>query len=382
MGSGGESDPSASDAPSFLGLPAVALERLSVRDVAPGDFERTHVDRAVPAVLTDVAASWPCASKWTLAWFAEKHGDVRVAADDGTKEKMKCTLREFAETCDAFERGAAISTSSTNAHVVDASGELVSSSSCHRPREGVVPYLRTWNFLDDLPDLERDFDKHGGGYFRDAFDALRPEWRPPFTWAFLGAKGTRTKLHVDVWHTDAWLTVLQGSKRFVLFHPGHAKHVFDETTRRCAALDCDNVAALDNTFPTFRRATPVVAVVGKGETIYIPRGWPHYAVALSAGVSLTKNFLSRANRRRVLEETVAFANRRDACAFVLGRAPRASDNLIKFCVHGGSLRLSDAAKVMGVEPGTLREKMREARRQRLREEAEAAEAAEEEEEEA
>jgi hypothetical protein len=51
-------------------------------------------------------------------------------------------------------------------------------------------------------------------------------------------------------------------------------------------------------------------------------------------------------------------------------------------VHGGSLRLSDAAKVMGVETGTLREKMREARRQRLREEAEAAEAAEGEEEEA
>jgi len=38
MGSGGESDPGASDAPSFLGIPAVALERLSVRDIAPADF--------------------------------------------------------------------------------------------------------------------------------------------------------------------------------------------------------------------------------------------------------------------------------------------------------------------------------------------------------
>ena len=384
MGSGGESDPALmSDAPSFLGLPAVKLERLSVRDVAPGVFERLYVNRAVPAVLTDVAATWPCASKWTLEWFKEKHGDVRVAADDGTKEKMKCTLREFVKTCDAFEQSAGSSSGSTGAHLVDSSGELVSSSpGGHRPLSGVVPYLRTWNFLDDLPELENDFDKHGGGYFRDLFDALRPEWRPPFTWAFLGAKGTRTKLHVDVWHTDAWLTVLQGSKRFVLFHPGHAKHVFDENTRSFADLDGDDVAAIEKTFPNFRRATPVVAVVGAGETIYIPRGWPHYAVALSAGVSLTKNFLSRANRRAVLEETVAFANRRDACAFVLGRAPRASDNLLKFCVHGGSLRLSDAAKVMGVETGTLREKMREARRQRLREEAEAAEAAEGEEEEA
>ena len=209
MGSGGESDPGASDAPSFLGIPAVALKKLSVRDIAPGDFERAHVDRAVPAVLTDVAASWPCASKWSLEWFAETHGDVRVAADDGTKEKMKCTLREFAEI----------------------------SRSCKSSDPGrSVPYLRTWNFLDDLPELSRDFDSGGGGYFRNCFDALRPEWRPPFTWAFLGGAGARTKLHVDVWHTDAWLTVLEGSKRFILFHPGQTKHVFDEKTHPFADL--------------------------------------------------------------------------------------------------------------------------------------------------
>ena len=352
MGSGGESDSGASDAPTFLGIPAVALERLSVRDIAPGDFERAHVDRAVPAILTDVAASWPCASKWSLAWFAETHGDVRVAADDGTKEKLRCTLREFAE---------------------------MSSRRSSRPGPA-VPYLRTWNFLDDIPALESDFEASGGGYFRNYFDALRPEWRPPFTWAFLGGAGTRTKLHVDVWHTDAWLTVLEGRKRFVLFHPGQLKYVFDEASRTFADLDADGgLASIETRFPDFAKAVPVVAVVEAGETIYIPRGWPHYAVALSAGVSLTVNFLSRANRRRVLEATVAFANRRDACAAVLGRAPRAADNLLKFCVHGGSLRLGDAAKIMGVDAGTLREKMSEARRERLRAEAEAAEAAEEEE---
>ena len=360
MGSGGESDPGASDAPSFLGIPAVALERLSVRDIAPADFERAHVDRAVPAVLTDVAASWPCASKWTLAWFAETHGDVRVAADDGTKEKMKCTLREFAEmaeTASASRDDVAIPTH--------------------------VPYLRTWNFLDDLPELKSDFEADGGGYFRDGFDFLKPAWRPPFTWAFLGGAGARTKLHVDVWHTDAWLTVTQGRKRFVLFHPGQMRYVYNEKTQTFADLDAfgglETIQSSDH--PDFAKATPVVAVVAAGETIYIPRGWPHYAVALEAGVSLTVNFLARANRRRVLEKAVAFANRRDACEAVLGRAPRASDNLLKFCVHGGSIGTGDAAKIMGVDAETLREKMSEARRERLRAEAEAAEEEEEEEEE-
>jgi hypothetical protein len=50
-------------------------------------------------------------------------------------------------------------------------------------------------------------------------------------------------------------------------------------------------------------------------------------------------------------------------------------------VHGGSIGTGDAAKIMGVDAETLREKMSEARRERLRAEAEAAEEKEEEEEE-
>ena len=71
-----------------LGFPnAMALrEALRARHRTPDAFERAHVDRAIPAVLTDVAASWPCASKWTLAFFAREHGDLEVSVDDGSNE--------------------------------------------------------------------------------------------------------------------------------------------------------------------------------------------------------------------------------------------------------------------------------------------------------
>ena len=151
------------------------------------------------------------------------------------------------------------------------------------------------------------------------------------------------------------------------------RYVYDEKHKRSRTWTRKGLETIQSSgFPDFAKATPIVAVVAAGETIYIPRGWPHYAVALEAGVSLTVNFLARANRHRVLEKAVAFANRRDACEALLGRAPRASDNLLKFCVHGGSIGTGDAAKIMGVDAGTLREKMREARRERLRAEAEAA----------
>ena len=39
---------------------------------------------------------------------------------------------------------------------------------------------------------------------------LKASWQPPFTWLFLGPRGCQTRLHVDVWHTDAWLSMLEG----------------------------------------------------------------------------------------------------------------------------------------------------------------------------
>jgi hypothetical protein len=39
--------------------------------------------------------------------------------------------------------------------------------------------------------------------------------------AFMGPAGIHSKLHVDIWHTDAWLCNLQGRKRFSVFHPAY-----------------------------------------------------------------------------------------------------------------------------------------------------------------
>jgi hypothetical protein len=104
-------------------------------------------------------------------------------------------------------------------------------------------------------------------------------------------------------------------------------------------------------------------------------------VALDHGVSLTVNFASKANRRGVVDRCVAYANRRDACEHVLGRTLRASDNVMKFCVHGGDLNKNLAASIIGVDADELDRRMKERRLARLRAEAEEAERLEEEEEE-
>ena len=41
-----------------------------------------------------------------------------------------------------------------------------------------------------------------------------PHYQPPFTWIFIGAKGSFTPLHCDVWMTDAWMAQFEGRKVF------------------------------------------------------------------------------------------------------------------------------------------------------------------------
>lgn len=93
----------------------------------------------------------------------------------------------------------------------------------------MAPYARTWNFDDDCPELSADIAPLP--HFEDFFQLLPENRRPPFKWIFIGPAGAYTPLHVDVWHTDAWLCNLHGRKTFLLFHPAGARtHQF---TRHC-----------------------------------------------------------------------------------------------------------------------------------------------------
>jgi histone arginine demethylase JMJD6 len=69
--------------------------------------------------------------------------------------------------------------------------------------------------------------------------------------------------------------------------------------------------------------------------LYIPRKWPHAAVALEPSLSLSANFLAKCNKRAVLPTLMKYMERRAMCENILKRPLRGSDNLMKFCCHGG-----------------------------------------------
>jgi hypothetical protein len=150
-------------------------------------------------------------------------------------------------------------------------------------------------------------------------------------------------MHVDIWETDAWLGMLEGEKTFTLYHPAHRKYLEVGDNVWPDLLRPPDV----NKFPEQSKAVPAQTLLRAGEIIYIPRKWPHHAVAQSASISLTLNFAPTAVKTAVMQHVVPYAKNRGRCQMLLGRNLRAADNLMQLCIHGGTIRYADFKDAVG-----------------------------------
>lgn len=107
---------------------------------------------------------------------------------------------------------------------------------------------------------------------------------------WLGPVGTVTPLHWDVPHN--LVVQLTGRKRWLLFPPSQSRALYP----RGLLFGMPNFSRVDperpdlSRFPRFSGAVGFHAVVGLGETLFIPRGWWHYTRLLDDAVTL--NFWS------------------------------------------------------------------------------------------
>ena len=127
--------------------------------------------------------------------------------------------------------------------------------------------------------------------------SMVPEYfpRPPYRWILIGPERSGTGLHIDPLYTNAWVTVLQGKKRWLLFPP---------------ATPCDEVGMLDGepqipssiwfdqfydkvTSPDWPQSwRPVEVLQIPGETVFVPNGWMHLVLNLELTVAVTHNYAS------------------------------------------------------------------------------------------
>jgi histone arginine demethylase JMJD6 len=261
------------------------IARVRACEISPEDFETTYVNRGMPVIITGLMDEWPAFRsgnrKWTFDFFKKEYGKT-ICSIDTTGAKEEIPLGEYLDRFELYEK---------------------------LPIGSPVPYLRTWYFSDDIPDLVNDFDPPQHFHRSDAFKKLPEDLQPPFQWLFFGPRGTESKLHVDVWETDAWLGMLQGVKTFTLYHPAHRKFI-----ERGENEWADLLHPVDNMkFPNQHSSFAAQADLCEGEVIYIPRRWPHHAVAQAASISLTLNFAPIVAKSGILRFLKPYVQTRARC---------------------------------------------------------------------
>lgn len=119
--------------------------------------------------------------------------------------------------------------------------------------------------------------------------------RPPYRWVLIGPERSGTGMHVDPLWTNAWVTVLQGRKRWLLFPPEtpyESIGMVDGKPQIPSSIwfrdFYDKVAS--PSWPA--EYQPVEVLQYPGETVYVPAGWPHLVLNLELTVAVTHNYAS------------------------------------------------------------------------------------------
>lgn len=237
-----------------------ALSQVDRRsNLSPREFKREYLRPRRPVVITDAAEHWEARHLWTFEFFREHCGSTPVILYRYDREN------EY-----------------TPGDVIEMTlGEYIDGVTTHSLEEFPY-YLRdNWRLFHAYPELMRHHDVPP--YFFDWFRLLPPFMRMPYPRIFVGPKGAITPLHTDVWQTHAWLTQIVGRKRWLLFEPSQAQCLYDYSVR-CEAPDYE-------AHPLYREAKPLEAIIGPGDTIWVPSNWAHWVQSLDAGISLTYNYM-------------------------------------------------------------------------------------------
>ena len=223
------------------------------------EFKETYLRPQRPVVITDAIDHWPARSLWTFDYFTKQFGTAAVAVHRYDQEHE-------------FTPGAVMQMSL---------GEYVEAVATKDWKEFPY-YLRdNWRLFHAYPELLKQHDVPE--YFFDWFRFLPNFMRLPYPRIFIGPKGAVTPLHADIWGTHAWLSQLVGSKRWLLFSPDQRQYLY-EFDVRCEAPDLAK-------HPLYRNARPMEAIIGPGDTIWVPSKWSHWVHSLEAGISITYNYM-------------------------------------------------------------------------------------------
>lgn len=232
------------------------VDRIS--GVAPKDFVKNYFNKSQPVILKDfISKDSACWSKWSYDYFKEIAGNERVNIYGKEEESQNYAASppvgkmSFGEYLDTISAG----------------------PTEHR--------LFLFNLLKLRPELKKDVvfnDVTGGKVIQNL----------PFM--FFGGEGSATRNHFDIDMSHVFISQFQGYKRIWLFPNNQSDLMYKLPYNFHSIANLKTSDVKD--YPGLELLDGYEALIGPGETCYMPAGWWHYIQYETEGYSISVRALS------------------------------------------------------------------------------------------
>jgi len=245
-----------------------------VGPISKGDFLRDFKKPEKPVVLESLTEDWPARAKWSMDYFKEVAGDVRVPLYDsqpstGKKHQHAAAANmPFGDYLDLLSAG----------------------------EDDLRMFF--FNVLAYAPVLAKDF------WFPDI--GLKLFKRLPVL--FMGGKGAKVQMHFDIDLADILLCHFGGKKRVLLIPPAQTPYLYRVPFSFSSLFEVDYENPDYEKYPGLEYVEFEEAELQHGDVLYIPPGYWHFisyeeisfSMAMRAFPRRPKTFLKMMNNLVVI----------------------------------------------------------------------------------
>jgi quercetin dioxygenase-like cupin family protein len=246
------------------------LDEVDYATIDHTSFFRDYADRWRPVVLRGACREWPAHEKWTDEYLQQTWGDAKV--DIYTAPNPQGGHPDRQAVSDAAHRSGTLR-------------ELIQTSEKNWSVRGV-----TLGSGSPLESMQYD---------------LRDEWLSAKATPVMYA-GRRLFIHrggISPWHPhphDEHLTFqVKGEKDFVFLSPDQTRLIQRMNENELYSFNVDT-----RRYPEWLRISPICARLYAGDSVYIPPGWWHTAVAVDQKLGVTLASTWGSSRRAVVRQGI------------------------------------------------------------------------------
>ena len=214
-------------------------------------FAEEYLRPRRPVVFTDLMDTWAAKEKWTIDYFKNVHGDLRVPVVDNEygkpgknymKSAREIPFREYLETIEAGPTDMR---------------------------------MFLFNIFRHVPELCNDFQT----------PTIMDGFIDSYPFMFFGGEGAVVNLHYDIDMSNVFLNQFHGRKRVMLFSPEQSPYLYHQPFTVKSTVD---ILKPDyQRFPALKKLRGYEVMLEPGETLFMPSGYWHHVEYVDAGYSIS-----------------------------------------------------------------------------------------------